>query len=109
VDRTDLGEQLRDIVDHAEALLGALADDGDARLDALRERVFNSIGTARARLAEMEGDSERPSERAAAAFERWINENPWTAVAISAGVGLAIGFLLSGRRAPAPPTAAGKP
>lgn len=99
MDNTDLGDELRNVVDHAEALLGALSDDGDARLDRLRERVLGSIDTARARLADMERDSERPSERAAAAFERWMLENPWTAVAIGAGVGLAIGFLLSGRGA----------
>jgi ElaB/YqjD/DUF883 family membrane-anchored ribosome-binding protein len=109
VDSTDLGEELRSIVDHAEALLGALADDGDARLGALRERVSASIGTARERLAEIDHDAERPSERAAAAFEHWISENPWTAVAISAGVGLAIGYLLSGRPARSPRSATSNP
>jgi len=101
VNSTNLDDELRNIVDHAEALLGALSGEGDARLEALRARVFDSIETARERLAEMDGDAARPTERAAAAFERWIAENPWTAVAIGAGVGLAIGVLLSGRHRPA--------
>jgi ElaB/YqjD/DUF883 family membrane-anchored ribosome-binding protein len=101
VSSTALGAELRNIVDHAEALLAALPGEDDARLESLRARVFDSIGTARERLAEMDSDADRPTERAAAAFERWITENPWTAVAIGASVGLAIGVLLSRRHRPA--------
>jgi ElaB/YqjD/DUF883 family membrane-anchored ribosome-binding protein len=101
VSSTVLGDELRNIIDHAAALLDALSGEGDERLEALRARVFDSIGTARERLAEMDGDAERPTERAAAAFERWISENPWTAVAIGASVGLALGVLLSARLRPA--------
>ena len=96
VDTTSLGEDLRSIVDHAEALLKALADDGDPRLDALRERVCGSIDTARERLAEFDREADRPGDRVAAAVQRWIRENPWTAIAIGASVGLVIGVLLSG-------------
>jgi ElaB/YqjD/DUF883 family membrane-anchored ribosome-binding protein len=109
VDSTALGEELRNVVDHAEALLEALADDSDAGLSALYERVSDSIDTARARLAEINSDAGRPSERAAAALERWMMENPWTAVAIGAGVGVLIGALLSRRPAPAPRDTAGSP
>jgi ElaB/YqjD/DUF883 family membrane-anchored ribosome-binding protein len=109
VDTAGLSEELRNIVDHAEALLDALSDEGDARLAALYERVSDSIDTARARLAEINADADRPSERAAAAFERWMTENPWIAVAIGAGVGMLIGVLLSRRRAPAPRDAAAAP
>jgi len=96
-----LGEALRNIVDHAEALLGALSDEGNPDLGSLRERVSRSIETARAHLDEMQSDAERASEKAVAAFEQWIVDNPWTAVAIGAGVGLAIGVLLAARRRPA--------
>ncbi len=93
-----LGEELRHIVDHAEALLGALADDDDARLDSLRRRVSDSIESARARLEDMERDANRASARAVAAVERWMRDNPWTVVAIGAGIGLVAGALLAGRR-----------
>jgi ElaB/YqjD/DUF883 family membrane-anchored ribosome-binding protein len=97
-DTAALGEELRSIVDHAEALLAALGDEGDAKVGSLRERVAHSIDTARVRLDEMQSDADRASERAAAAFEQWIMDNPWTTVAIGAGVGLAIGILLASRR-----------
>ncbi len=92
-----LGEALRQIVDHAEALLEALAGDGDTRLDPLRERVSESIQAARARLEEIESAANRATERAAQALERWMRENPWTAVAVGAGIGLLAGVLLAGR------------
>lgn len=93
-----LGEELRNIVDHAAALLDALTDDGDARLDSLRRRVSDSIDSARARLDDMQSEANRASERLAAAVERWVRDNPWTAVAIGASVGLVAGALLAGRR-----------
>ncbi len=93
-----LDEELRNIVDHAEALLDALADDGDARLDTLRRRVSESIESARARLDAMASDANRASERAMAAVERWMRDNPWTVVAVGASIGLIVGVLLAGRR-----------
>jgi ElaB/YqjD/DUF883 family membrane-anchored ribosome-binding protein len=97
-DTAALGEELRHIVDHAEALLAALGDEGDAKIGSLRERVAHSIDAARARLDEMQSDADRASERAAAAIEQWMMDNPWTTVAIGAGIGLAVGILLSARR-----------
>ena len=99
-----LGEELRSIVDHAEALLEAISDEGDPKLSSLRERVAESIESARAHVEEMQSDAERASEGAAAVVARWIEENPWTAVAIGAGAGLAIGLLLA-RRLRKPPDA----
>ncbi len=98
-----LGEELRNIVDHAETLLDALADDGDAQLDSLRRRVSESIQSARARLDAMASDANLASERAAAAVERWMKDNPWTVVAIGASIGLVAGVLLASRRRHAPP------
>lgn len=97
-----LGEELRSIVDHAEALLEAISDEGDPKLGSLRERVSESIDTARAHLDEMQNETERATEKAAVALARWIEENPWTAVAIGAGAGLAIGLLLASRLRRAP-------
>ena len=97
-----LGEELRNIIDHAAALLGAISDEGDPKLSALRERVSASIDTARVHLDEMQLDAERASEKLAEALARWIEANPWTAVAIGAGAGIAIGLLLASRRSRAP-------
>jgi ElaB/YqjD/DUF883 family membrane-anchored ribosome-binding protein len=94
-----LDEELRNIVDHAEALLEALADEGDAKLAQLRERVSASIDAAKSRLDDLAGDAGHSRERAAAAAacESWMRENPWTLIAIGAGVGLAAGWLVASR------------
>ncbi len=95
--RSDMTDALYQVVEEAESLLHALADDPDGRLAALRERVQGTVDAARARLAEMQTTAERPLERAASATEQWVQENPWTTVALCAGVGIAIGMLLARR------------
>src|SRR5580704_15793118 len=97
-----LAEELRQIVNQAEALLDAIGNDGDAGLAGLRSRVNESIDAARARLADIEEQANRTSQRAASAAEEWVRENPWVAVAIAAGLGLVIGTILA-RRSPSPP------
>jgi len=99
-----LAEELREIVNQAEALLDAIGNDGDAGLAGLRSRVNESIDAARARLADIEEQANRTSQRVASAAESWVQENPWAAVAIAAGVGLVIGTILARRaRSASPP------
>lgn len=96
---TALEQELRNIVDHAEALLEALVDEGDAKLAQLRERVFASVGSAKARLDDLVTDAEQAGTDAAESWDRWIEDNPWTAFSIGAALGLIAGWLLrSGRR-----------
>ena len=97
---TVLAEELRQIVNQAEALLNAIGNDGDAALDGLRARVNESIDAARSRLADIEEQANRTSQRMASAAESWMQENPWAAVAIAAGVGLVIGTILARRSPP---------
>jgi ElaB/YqjD/DUF883 family membrane-anchored ribosome-binding protein len=92
-----LAEELRNVVNQAEALLQAIGQDRDEALETLRERVHESIDTARARLAGLEEQATRATQRAAVAAESWVRENPWTAVAIGASLGLLIGALLTSR------------
>lgn len=97
-----LAEELRNVVNQAEALLEAIGQDRDEALDALRARVHESIDTARARLSGLEDQATRATRNAAAAAELWVHENPWTAVAIGASIGLVIGALLTSRGGRAP-------
>jgi ElaB/YqjD/DUF883 family membrane-anchored ribosome-binding protein len=89
-----LADELRNVVNQAEALLNAIGQDKDEALDALRERVYESLDTAKARLADIEVQASKATRRAAVAAESWVRDNPWTAVAIGASVGLVIGALL---------------
>jgi ElaB/YqjD/DUF883 family membrane-anchored ribosome-binding protein len=90
-----LADDLREVADQAESLLQALAStEGDARIEALRERVLASVDAARARLADIELEANRAASRVAAALDRWIGDNPWTTLAIAASIGFVAGVLL---------------
>jgi ElaB/YqjD/DUF883 family membrane-anchored ribosome-binding protein len=94
-----LAEELRKVVSEAEALLGAMGADSDGALQSLRDRVYDSIDAAKARLADLQEQADRAGQRAAAVAESWMRENPWTAVAIGASAGLIIGMMLARRAA----------
>jgi len=93
-----LASELRNVVNQAEALLNAIGQDKDEALDALRGRVYESLDTAKARLADIEGQASRAARRAAVTAESWVRDNPWTAVAIGASIGLVLGALITSRR-----------
>ena len=101
-----LAEELRKVVQQAEALLGALGDDEHGPLGALRGRVHDSLDAAKTRLADLEQQANRASQRAASAAETWVRDNPWTAAALFAALGLIVGTLLA-RRGPASPPSSG--
>jgi ElaB/YqjD/DUF883 family membrane-anchored ribosome-binding protein len=92
--------ELRRIVEQAETLLGAAGAD-NATLGALKDRVTQTIGSAREKLADLEQDARQRGRRAANATESWVRSNPWAALAIGAGVGLIVGALIM-RSGPAP-------
>lgn len=89
-----LADELRNVLNQAEALLQAIGDESDESLAALRERVHVSVDTARARLADLEKEATQASERAVIAAESWIRQNPWTALAVCFGIGLIAGAIV---------------
>jgi ElaB/YqjD/DUF883 family membrane-anchored ribosome-binding protein len=95
-----LAAELRRIIEQAEQLMDAAGAD-NATLGALKDRVNDTIDSAREKLAELEQEARRRGRRAAAATETWVQANPWAALAIGAGVGLIIGALIM-RGGPAP-------
>jgi ElaB/YqjD/DUF883 family membrane-anchored ribosome-binding protein len=88
-----LAAELRRIVEQAEQLMSAAGADGET-LGALKDRVNETIGAARAKLADLEQDARQRGRRAAVATESWVRSNPWAALAIGAGIGLIVGALI---------------
>lgn len=91
-DTDAIAEELRRVVDHAEELMQN-AGVGE-HLSELRERVNETLTQAKAKLADLEKEARVQGKRAAAATETWVRANPWTALAIGAGIGLIIGAVL---------------
>lgn len=92
-----LMEDLRVVVEDAEALLKATAGQAGEKVDQARQRAQESLRAARSRLADIEGEVSLRAREAARHTDRYVHENPWGAIGIAAGVAFILG-LLAGRR-----------
>jgi len=90
-----LAEELRNVVRQAEKLVKALAEDSEDALIELREHVTVADDEAKKRQAEFEEKARRFKDTAGAAVDVYVRENPWTAVGISAALGLILGSWLA--------------
>lgn len=97
VDTAQLMEDLRVVVDDAEALLKATAGQAGEKVESARQRAGESVKAARERLGELEGEVRVRAREAARTTDRYVHENPWGAIGMAAGIGFILG-LLSGRR-----------
>ena len=92
----DILEDLRAVVQDAEALLKATEGQAGEKVAEIRARVKESLGSVRERMQDT-GDGIKTRTRAAAqSADEYVHENPWVAVGIAAGIGFLIGSL--GRR-----------
>ncbi len=99
-----LANELRNVVDGAEALLQALAEDKNEAAGELRQRVRASIDLAKARLSEIERQAVSMARHASVTTQAYVRENPWTVAGGALATGLMlgaafIGCLRSGDRA----------
>jgi len=80
----------------AEALLRATEGDVGEHVSDIRTRVEETLESAREHLHEAGAGKAQHVKDAARSTEKYIRENPWTALLIAAGVGYLIG--IAGRR-----------
>jgi ElaB/YqjD/DUF883 family membrane-anchored ribosome-binding protein len=85
-----LAEDLRTLVDDAEALLRATTNAGSAELQARAQATLQDL---RVRLTALE-DQVRAHARD---VDTYVRDNPWQAVAVAGGIALLLGLLM-GRR-----------
>jgi ElaB/YqjD/DUF883 family membrane-anchored ribosome-binding protein len=90
-------DDLRRVVDDAEALMRETAGAAGERADEVRARAADSLREARERLTLMEQELVTRARDAARETDRYVHENPWQSIGIAAGVGLLLGLLI-GRR-----------
>jgi ElaB/YqjD/DUF883 family membrane-anchored ribosome-binding protein len=81
-----LMKDLKAVVNNAEDLLKATADQGGEQIARIRARAEESVRVARARIKDVGGE-----------LDAQVRENPWNAVGIAAGIGLVLGILLARR------------
>ena len=95
ISKEKLIQDLQLVVTDAEELLRATAGQAGEKVSAARERIQDSLEAARARLVVAQEAALEKTREAARATDEYVNDNPWRAVGIAAGVGLVVGLLIS--------------
>ena len=85
------------VVSDAEEILRATAGVAGEKMVDLREQIAERLHDAKMRLADAEAALVDRTKAAARATDDYVNDNPWQAVGIAAGVGLLLGIII-GRR-----------
>ncbi|MFZ4535857.1 DUF883 family protein [Propionivibrio sp.] len=85
------------VVSDAEEILRATAGVAGEKMVDLRERIGERLRDAKLRIADAEAALVDKTKAAARATDDYVNENPWQAVGIAAGIGLLLGIII-GRR-----------
>lgn len=78
----------------AEALLKATANQGGEKLAEVRAKAEESLRVVKASMAESQAAMVVRAKEAAKATDVYVHENPWQALGVAAGIGLAIGLLI---------------
>lgn len=92
-----LVSDMKVVVSDAEEILRATAGIAGERMVDLRERIGERLRDAKLRIADAEAALVDKTKAAARATDDFVNENPWQAVGIAAGIGLLLGIII-GRR-----------
>lgn len=88
---------IKAVINDAEEMLSATADQAGEKVASLRARVQLRLQEAKVRLVQAETALVAKTKAAAHATDAYVHESPWTAVGIAAGVGLLVGLII-GRR-----------
>jgi ElaB/YqjD/DUF883 family membrane-anchored ribosome-binding protein len=92
-----LVQDLKVVVADAEELLRATASQAGERAMLARAKIEQSLERARAKLSEVEATVADQGRQMVHAADEYVQEHPWAAVGVAAGVGLIIGLLISRR------------
>jgi ElaB/YqjD/DUF883 family membrane-anchored ribosome-binding protein len=92
-----LVEDLKTVMQDAEALLRATSAQTGEKIQEVRARAEESLRQARIRLTAVEEEALRRAREMADATEEYVRDNPWQSVGIAAGIGLVLGMLISRR------------
>jgi len=95
VPKEKLMEDLRMVVADAEDLLRATANQAGEGAAAARTRIQGTLQVVKGRLVEAEDAVIERAREAAKDADRYVHDNPWQAIGISACVGAIVGMLIA--------------
>lgn len=85
------------LVADTEDLVKATASHAGDKIADIRGRAQDALNNLKPQLVKLENTVVEKAKSTATATDTYIHENPWTAIGVSAGIGLVIGLLI-GRR-----------
>jgi ElaB/YqjD/DUF883 family membrane-anchored ribosome-binding protein len=88
---------LQAVVEDAESLFSATANETGDRVREVRDQAEAAIGRARERLAGLEEQLTDGAQAAMHEADDYVHEHPWLAVGIAAGIGFLAGLLTARR------------
>lgn len=88
-------EGLKDAADDVDALMKSGLQQGDAQVQALRDRVASRLRRARLQLDELEEAAIHRARHAARVVDDQVHEHPYAAIGIAAAVGALAGLLVA--------------
>ncbi len=95
--REQLVADLKVLMSDVEELVKATASQSGDKIAEIRGRIQSAAAELRPRLAQAEALLKEKARIAAATTDDYVHDHPWTAMGVSAGVGVIIGLLI-GRR-----------
>jgi ElaB/YqjD/DUF883 family membrane-anchored ribosome-binding protein len=97
INKDQLLNDFKVVVTDAEALLKATVNTGGEKVAEIRAKAEESLGIAKARMAEAQSAVIAKTKEAAKATDIYVHENPWRSVGFAASIGIVIGLLISRR------------
>ena len=97
VTKAQLVAEFKTVIADAEALIKATANQGGEKVNQLRSQAEASLASAKDKLEDLHEDLIEKGREAVKVTDDYVQENPWKAVGIAAGIGLVIGLLVSRR------------
>lgn len=85
------------LVNDTEELVKATATQAGEKIVDIRNRAQTAVNNLKPQLVKLEATVAEKAKATATATDAYVHSNPWTAIGVSAGVGLVIGLLI-GRR-----------
>lgn len=91
-------EEVQNLMSDVEDLIDRVGDAADPEIKRLRAKVSAAVASTRRSIATGAEQVQRQAKEAFDASDRYVHNQPWEAIGIAALAGIAVGFLVSGRR-----------
>jgi len=94
VGRQKLAEEFNTVINDTEQLLKTAASASGEKAQSMRADLERGLRSARERLLKLEQNAVHRTRAAAKATDEYVHANPWQSVAVTAGIGVAVGLVI---------------